>query len=220
MLSQACYQQGHEALKDAVFVMKTLSGLVEFSDGRLQEPPVALRESIKRKMDRAIHNHSAPEPSPWRALPLQVISHEDSLSSLRSIQGNKKWAYLIHIDVPDHEDITELDINVVSSIAIFNCGASFLCLAETTNNGKLTSQYTDHAIKLLKLSANILFFFNDPFEIIYVSAVMLQGLATVLREAGLEKEWRECTRRLATLQSAAGEMECLEGPKARTAPAA
>ena len=221
-------------------MMKSLSVLIETNESERSRSPLS-SEQIAARLHAAEHRLSKPERSPVRIVLRAVSDDFDSpanaedpgpVSDSQSID-----AFPILIEAAqgcdlDSKELLGAEVNIISSISIYNLAISYLCQAKASDSTISASELRATAVRVLSLAYTLLSMADDDNEesmdwlrssrLVFVSITILKTLTQVLIQSGRTSEAKQCLSRLRYLGGAAKELygSPLLGRKSKVAAAA
>jgi hypothetical protein len=187
LLERNCVNQARETLQDAVEVMKGRSSLVvlDAAHRRLAAPKYCSKVNLRVLSDDLSSVGSG--------------GCSSSTSSSILLDPHSTDLYAIRLDVHASQDI---DIDLLSSIVLYNCGVAFLCVAKTH------ASMSSVAMKLFALSSDRYRAHQQhsvPHRSIFLAMCLLHSMIHALMLSGKSEEAQKHVPRLTYLRQLASQ---------------
>ena len=205
MMERRCFRQAFETFKDAVAAMK---------HGTSDKRGESVGPSVVRSLQQA-HQRLVRQERSASSLPLLVVSHETSSADLCPTSSIFSAYTLIRLDDVDLAEQDESNESLLTTIMLYNFATSYLCRAHCTKNAALANKLRHGGMKLFSLSRSLLASLyrklqNDMFllpRLVFISSQLFQTLSYAFQASGNHRKAKECAMAVASLQSAASEMQ-------------
>jgi hypothetical protein len=185
LLERGCCDAAMEAFRDAISVMREISPTTEQKETETEERP--LFSILDAKLHKANYNLAHCDTSKRAGMDVCVITEEESAHVVgEALQDehsffNSSTTFLIRIE-KSISDCKSEDVNLDSSIILYNYGSLYKCLAFTATTAACAKQnYQGASLRLFELS-HLLLERDEEFSLpvlIFISRGLV-GISTML----------------------------------------
>lgn len=198
-LNRRCFKQAQDTLKDAVRIAQGFGGSLHLE----------LAAALHRAHERSLH----PKPSVEIDLPIEVLS-DDGVSyifgsAMQHFDHGLNGIHLIRIEKNDFERASDLNMNFLSAVVVYNCALSYLCQARSEKDRDRIQKLSSVSLAALTLASNACpsLYENLTLSTLCLAMFILRATILVLKALGLESEVCLHVKRLGHLRAVTEQLE-------------